>query len=71
MIDIPDVESEFFLPVNGVAAVDLGPACQAWANLVAPRLLRGVKREILHQQRARADQAHFALEDVPQFGQFI
>lgn len=34
-------------------------------------LLRGVERQVFHEQGAGADEAHFAFEDVVEFGKFI
>ena len=71
MIYVPDVELEFLLPGDGVAAVALGPAGDAGAHFVAAGLLRGVEGKVLHEQGARADQGHVADEDVPDLGQLV
>ena len=39
VVDVPDVEAEFFIPRKGIAAVDLRPAGDAGPDLVATRLL--------------------------------
>ena len=71
MIHVPHVEGELLLPGEGVAPVHLRPAGDAGQHFVAARLLGGVAVEVLHQQRARTDQAHVAFEDVEEFGEFI
>src|SRR5690606_10394407 len=71
MVHIPDIVAELVLPRQGIAAVNLSPAGKARPHLVAAGLLGVVERQILHQQRARADQAHVALEDVPELRQLV
>ena len=71
VVDVPDIVFEFFLPADGIATIDLRPAGDAGAHLVAAGLFRRVAVEVFHQQRARPDQAHVALEDVEQFGEFV
>src|SRR5688572_12213921 len=55
VVNIPHVEFEFPLPADHVAAVDLGPAGDARADLVAAGLRGGISREITRDQRSRAD----------------
>ena len=38
---------------------------------MAAGLLGRVERQVVHQKRTRAHEAHVALQHVPQFGQFI
>ena len=71
MVDIPDVKLETLLPAQGIASVHLGPARDARTHLVSARLLGGVQGQVLHQQRARAHQAHLTAQHVPEFGQFV
>lgn len=71
MIYIPHVEFEFLMPGYGVATVTLCPAGDAGTHFVTARLLGSVEREILHQQRPRADQRHVAFEDVPELWQLV
>ena len=71
MIDIPHVELELFGPRDGVAAVALGPASDAWAHVVATGLLGAVERQVLWQQRPGADKGHVALEHVDELWQFV
>jgi hypothetical protein len=60
MIDIPHIEGELLLPAKHVAAVDLGPAGDAWLHLHAARLKGSVARYVTHEERARADDAIIA-----------
>ena len=64
MVDVPDVERELLVPRHRVAAVHLRPAGDPRSHLVAARLLRRVQRQVLHEQRTRADQAHVAVQHV-------
>ncbi len=40
-------------------------------DLVPARLLGGVPRQVRHHQGSRSDEAHVALDDVPQLGQLV
>ena len=71
VVDVPDVERELLVPRDRVAAVHLRPPGDARAHLVAARLLGGVERQVLHEQRARAHQAHVAVHHVEQLGQLV
>ena len=71
VVHVPHIQPEFLLPTDGVAAVDLGPAGDPWPHLMAPRLLRGVAPQVLHQKRPRPHQAHISFEDVEQLRQLI
>ena len=71
VVDVPDVEGEFLLPGDGVAAVALGPAGDAGAHFVAAGLLGRVEGEVLNEQGAGADEGHVADEDVPELGQLV
>jgi hypothetical protein len=39
VINVPDIELKFLLPVEGVAAVYLHPSGQAWSHIVSTALL--------------------------------
>lgn len=71
IVGVPNIAGELFVPRKRVAPVDLRPAGNARFHFVAAVLKFVVKRQILHQKRAGADQAHLAFEDVPQFRQFV
>src|SRR5262245_29626724 len=71
VVDVPDVEPESVLPGLVVAPVDLCPAGDPGANLVAARLLGRVQGQILDEQRPRADDAHVPAHDVPQLRQLV
>ena len=71
MVHIPYVKFKLPLPGDRIAAVALRPAGYSGAHFVTSGLLWGIKREILHQQRSGTDEAHVALEDVPQLWQFV
>ena len=71
MVDVPDVVGELLLPTEGVAAVDLGPAGDAGLHFHAPRLESVVTREVAHEERTRADDAHVADKDVPHLGELV
>ena len=60
-VHVVDVVTEFLVPFERVAPVDLRPAGEARTHLVAAVLLRRVARQIADGQRARAYQRHVAL----------
>ncbi len=68
---IPDIHLEALFPRNSIASMGLRIAGQARADIVAMVLFRVVACEILDKQRARPDDGHVALEDVPEFGEFV
>jgi len=71
VIHIPDIKPELFLPGDGIAAIDLGPATEARLHIVAASLLPGIQRQVLHQQRPWADETHLTAEDIDQLGQLV
>ncbi len=71
VIDVPHVQREFLLPGERVAPVDLRPTGDPGPHLVTAGLLRRVAGQVLHQQRARADQAHVTFEHVEKLRQLI
>ena len=71
VVDVPDVQRELVVPRERVAAVDLRPARDPRPHLVPPLLLGCVEIEVLHQQRARADEAHLAREHVEQLRELV
>lgn len=71
VVDVPHVQLELALPGDGIAAVDLGPAGDAGADVVAAGLFGRVEGEVLHQQGAGADEGHVAAKDVYQLGKFV
>lgn len=71
VVDIPHVELELFGPRDGVAAVALCPAGDAWTHVVAAGLLRAVEREVLRQQGARPNEGHVALDHVDELRQLV
>src|ERR1035437_5288914 len=64
VIYVPDVKFEFLLPTNGISSVYLRPAGEPGPDFVTPSLLWSVARQVLHQQRTRADQAHVAFQNI-------
>ncbi len=71
MIDVPNIKSEAFIPANGIASIDLRPACDAGTDLVSAHLLLGIAVEIFHQQRPWANQSHFSAKHIPKLGELI
>lgn len=71
VVDIPHVELEFLSPAEVVSSVTLRPAGDAGAYVVAAHLLGTIERQILHEQRAGANEAHITLKHVPQLGQLV
>src|SRR5262249_2541424 len=71
MVHIPDVLPESLLPVESVPSVYLGPAGQTGFDFVATGLLGRVAANVLHEEGPRSDKAHFALQNIPELGDFI
>src|SRR3990170_1185850 len=61
---VPNVQPELLLPGDCVPPIDLRPSGQTGFDLVAARLFGCISLKILHQERARPDQAHLPLENV-------
>src|SRR5262249_20060403 len=62
----------FFEAADAIAAHDLPEAREAWLHAETAAL--GVlldARDLVNWQRTRADEAHFAAQDVDELGQFI
>ena len=71
MIHIPHIQLELLVPGDGVAAVALGPAGNPRANLVPPRLMRAVEREVLDEKRPRTDERHNPLEHIDELRKLV
>ena len=71
IVHIPHVEPELLLPADGIATVHLRPSRDAGLDLVAAHLLGSVKGQVLGKQGARPNEAHVALDDVPEGGQLV
>ena len=71
VVDVPHVQLELARPRNRVASVHLRPARDAGADFVAARLLRRVKRQILLEQRTRADDRNVPADDVDQLRELV
>jgi hypothetical protein len=71
VVDIPHVELELLRPRQGVAAMALRPTCDARAYIVTPHLLLTVQREILDEQRARANKRHVAFQNIEELRQLV
>ncbi len=71
MVDIPKVKKKPLVPVGVIPSIDLSPPSQTGRNEMATVLLRGIVRQVFHQEGSRADEAHLSLENVQEFRQFI
>src|SRR5690606_8607008 len=71
VVDIPDVVFEFFCPADGVSAVHLGPAGDAWSHVMAARLFGRVEGDVFHEQGAWSHERHVAAQHVDQLRDFI
>jgi hypothetical protein len=71
VVNIPHIELEFLFPSYRISTVYLRPTGDSWLDIMTPALFGGVVRQILHQQRSGADQAHISSYDVYQFGKLI
>ena len=54
-VDVLDIESQAFVPPDGIAAVDLCKARHAWWSVVPTHLLGGITSQVFHQQGTRPD----------------
>src|SRR5262245_21734022 len=70
-LHVIEVQFEAFLPAQFITAVHLSEPGDARADVMSASLLWGVKRQVLHQQRPRANEAHLAGEHVPQLGNLV
>src|SRR5438128_868774 len=57
VLDVPGVQAQALFPRLRVAAIHLRPAGDAGPHVVAARLLGRIERQVLHEERARADDA--------------
>src|SRR5262249_2379765 len=71
VVDVVDVELDPLLPGDAGAALDLGPAGDARADLVAAALVRRVIDHLGRDRRAGADDRHLAAQDVEQVGDLV
>src|SRR6185436_9464292 len=71
MLHVIEVQFETFLPAQSITAVHLRQSGDPRPDVMPASLLWGVERQILHEQRPRANQAHLAREHVPQLWNLV
>jgi hypothetical protein len=71
VFDVPDIELDALVPRQPGATVNLRPARDAGPDLEAPSLPRRVALDLIGERRARADEAHFAADDVPELRDLV
>src|SRR5690606_7311034 len=71
VVDIPDVVFEFLCPADGISAVHLSPAGDAWSHVMAARLFSRVEGDVFQEQGAWSHERHVAAEHVDQLRDFI
>ena len=71
IVNVPNIKSELIFPRDVVASVDLRPTGDTGKDSMAASLGRGVAIQILGEQRARANEAHFAPQYVIEFGKLV
>ena len=74
VVDVHQVEFQFFIGIRVVLAVDLGVAGEAGFNLEAELEVRKefvILLRDLRPFRSRPHHAHVALQDVPELGKFV
>lgn len=71
VLHVINVKLKFLRPRDVVATVHLCPSAHARSHVMTMVLLLTVKRQILHQQRARTYERHVALQDVYQLRQLV
>src|SRR5512142_3252129 len=69
-VHVFNVEGELLFPRQRVAPAHLRQAGDSRPKLMTSRLLRRIKRQVLHQQRSRSDHTHVAAEHVQKLWQF-
>ena len=71
VVYIVEVELKLLVPTDGVASVDLRPACKAWHDGLSSQLVVGVEEHVPDKMWAWPDQAHASSEYVPQLWKLI
>src|SRR3954468_20086490 len=71
VLDIPEVELDAVPPEELRTAVHLGPAGQAGLHVEPLPLPWRVLLDLVSEGRARADEAHLAVEDVPELRHLV
>src|ERR1039458_58629 len=65
--DVPDVITEAVIPAGHIPAVHLRPSGDSRADRKPNAFLFGVERQVPHEERPRAYQAHISPKYVPEF----
>ena len=74
MIDVPVVEADSFIPINGSAAIHLGPAGDPGPDIEHPALNLCILCNgpgMIGQRRSGTDKAHIASDNVDELRQLI
>ena len=71
MVYIPHIQFKLSCPINCVSPVALCPARNARPHLMPARLLFAVQRQVLRQQRSRANQRHVTFKNINQLWQLV
>src|SRR6185369_13162254 len=66
MVHIPHIQSKLVVPTDGIATIHLRPSGYAGAKIMATDLLGGIERQIIHEKRPGADEAHLPLQHIDQ-----
>ena len=64
VVNIPDIQLKLAGVADGVTAIDLCPARDAWTDFVAAHLFWGVKGEIVHQPDDKCEGMLFMLDGM-------
>src|SRR6185295_13756147 len=71
MLRIPDVERKLLIPGKTIPPVHLSPPCDAGPDRMSEGFALAVIRQILGQERPRADQAHVPTQHSDKLRQLI
>ena len=71
MVNIIDIQLEFFGPRDGVTAIDLSPAAEAGTDFMTPHLFFAIEGEIADQQGTGTNESHIALKDIKELGKLV
>ena len=74
VVDVPNVKSDPFVPLDVFPAVDLCPACDARSHFKHPEFFLGVlvdRPGMVGERRARADEAHIAFQNIDGLRQLV
>src|SRR5690554_2633309 len=71
MIHIVDIQFKLFVPSDGIAPINLGPAGNTRSHLMPSLLPAVVQGQVAYQKGAGTNQTHIAFEHIQQVWQLV